>query len=137
PRNGRHQSPAAKKVRDDFIQDARAMPEIVRWTKPFAAILNWFINPNGMRRAAACDRKPAANPTNADFGLIFLKVTEDQRDRRTIPPATVLPGPRFGLEPGWPTDCGPHFANLASLAEAWSGRQNWHQKPSGERVGRN
>jgi hypothetical protein len=44
------------------------MPEIIRWIKPFADILNWFISPNGIRRATACDRWLAANPSDAEFG---------------------------------------------------------------------
>ena len=84
PRNGTHQSPAMKRIKDDFIQDARAMPGIIRWVKSFAAILNWWISPNGFNRAAACDRKPAANPSHADFGPIFPIIHEIQPDRRTF-----------------------------------------------------
>jgi hypothetical protein len=73
-----------KRIRDDFIQAAQATPGIIRWAKPFAAILNRFISPNGISRAAACDRKLAANPSNADFDPIFLIMREVQLDRRTF-----------------------------------------------------
>src|SRR5208282_4443252 len=85
PRKGRHQSPAAKKIRNDFIQDVRAAPGIIRWAKPFASTLNWLISPNGIIWGAACDRQPAAHSSNADFGSIFLIMHEVQLDRRTGP----------------------------------------------------
>src|SRR5208282_6210107 len=90
PRNGRHQSPAVKRIRDGLVHDARATRGTIRWAAPFAAILSRFISPNGIRRAAACNRKPAANPSHADFGPIFLIMHEIQPDRRTFAPATEL-----------------------------------------------
>ena len=77
-------------------------PEIIRWAKPFAAILNWLISPNGISRAAACDRKPAANPSNADFGPIFLIMHEVQPDRRTFPLATEFRRHSFAWSQGGP-----------------------------------
>ena len=90
PGKGRHQSPAVKRIRNGLIHDARATPGTIRRAKPFAAILNWFISPNGISRAAACDRKPAANLSHADFGPIFLVMHEIQPGRRTFPPAAEL-----------------------------------------------
>ncbi|HKW28673.1 MAG TPA: hypothetical protein VJT54_05010 [Verrucomicrobiae bacterium] len=60
-----------KRISDGLIRDARATPEIIRWAKPCAAILNWLISTNGFSRAAACDRNLAANPSNADVSPIF------------------------------------------------------------------
>jgi len=127
-----HQSPAVKRIRDDFIQDARATPEIFRWAKPFAAILT-VISPNGISRAAACDRKLAANPSNADFDPFFLLCVRVQLDRRTFR-CYGITAPHFGLEVRGPL-IADHLQQTRRLRGTLVGSLKLAYKPSWRRVG--
>ena len=70
------------KMRNHFIPADRATLGIIRWAKPFTAIMKGLISPKGISRAAARGCELATDLLNADFVRMFLIVQElHQTDR--------------------------------------------------------
>jgi len=82
-RNGRHQSPAVKRIRDDFIQDAPSTPENLRWAKPSHILNGLFTQMEsvGQPLATASWRKSVKMLISIPFFLIMRETSTGRKFR--------------------------------------------------------